>query len=704
MATVTQTIQFSRDVLLKSVPAEAFVKSESKAAKALIRVGACVFLSYAFLIWSPWYLLPIAWALAGTALTGLFSIAHDCGHNAFFEDEKRNYLVGSLAFLPLLYPLESWKLHHTVHHQHAEERSNGHHQQRPKKFFNLVNPIFWVYYLGSYFIRYFDLSQFPTTDAIKARTSVLSVYAFGAVLFSGLFYFTGVWGIFKFWVLPWFILHFWKNTFRQYLMRVIDWKGQKLVHYKYPDWVEFLAHDANYLIPHYLSTNIPIYNNKLVHQAIMASEWGRYVDSRSWTKLLQEPHNESKKEDKEKFQLVPFLRSLNWLHIPLLISTPLIALYGAFTTDLHPYTFAFGFAYYLFSGLGITAGYHRLWAHRAYDASLPVRVALCMGGTAAVEGSIRWWCRDHRAHHRYTDTPKDPYSASEGFWWAHMGWMLKKQNPKTIGFADISDLNADPLIRWQHRNYLALALIWAIAIPTFVCGLGWGDWRGGYFYAAVLRLVFVHHATFCVNSLAHHLGAHTYSDKHTPRDSIVTALLTFGEGYHNFHHEFPNDYRNGIKFYHYDPTKWLIRALAFFGLTYNLKVFPANEVEMGRAQMAQKNVEKIRKKINWGPDVATLPLWTQADVNNAQSSGKNVIIIDNIVHDVTVFVNNHPGGSIIKSYVGTDATAVFYGGVYDHSNAAQNLLSTLRLARYQPDASTESLTSSAERVGDKKND
>jgi len=104
--------------------------------------------------------------------------------------------------------------------------------------------------------------------------------------------------------------------------------------------------------------------------------------------------------------------------------------------------------------------------------------------------------------------------------------------------------------------------------------------------------------------------------------------------------------------------------------------------------MAQKNVEKIRKKINWGPDVATLPLWTQADVNNAQATGKNVIIIDNIVHDVTVFVNNHPGGSIIKSYVGTDATAVFYGGVYDHSNAAQNLLSTLRLARYQPDASS----------------
>ena len=114
---------------------------------------------------------------------------------------------------------------------------------------------------------------------------------------------------------------------------------------------------------------------------------------------------------------------------------------------------------------------------------------------------------------------------------------------------------------WQHKWYFPLALLMAVVVPTLVAGLGWGDYSGGYFYAGVARLVFVHHSTFCVNSLAHYQGTATYSDGHTARNSFITALVTIGEGYHNFHHEFPADYRNGVEWYQYDPTKWFIRCV-----------------------------------------------------------------------------------------------------------------------------------------------
>ena len=119
----------------------------------------------------------------------------------------------------------------------------------------------------------------------------------------------------------------------------------------------------------------------------------------------------------------------------------------------------------------------------------------------------------------------------------------------------------DPWIAWQHKWYLPIALLAGFVFPTVVAGALWGDYTGGYFYAAVARLVFVHHSTFCVNSLAHYAGSATYTDGHTARNSIITALVTMGEGYHNFHHEFPNDYRNGIEWYQYDPTQWFIRCV-----------------------------------------------------------------------------------------------------------------------------------------------
>lgn len=377
------------------------------------------------------------------------------------------------------------------------------------------------------------------------------------------------------------------------------------------------------------------------------------------------------------------MRRLNWIHTPLLLGSPLLALYGVATTPLSLYTALFSIAYYAWSALGITAGYHRYFSHRAFDVIYPVRVLLLLMGSGAVQGSCRWWSRDHRAHHRYVDTSKDPYAVTNGFFYAHIGWMLVKQDPKVIGRASIKDLDEDPFIRFQHRFYGLFALVFGFLLPTVVCGLGWGDWRGGYFYAAVARLVFVHHSTFLVNSLAHYWGDEAFSDKHTAKNSIITAILTMGEGYHNFHHEFPADFRNAIMWYQYDPTKWFISALAYFGLAYNLKRFPRNEIDKGHIQMKQKKLDKEKEKINWGPDPDALPEFTMEEVQHeVKQNGKKWLVLSGFVLDLAEFESEHPGGpGYLRSEYGKDATEKFYGGVYDHSLAGGNLSTMYRIGR-----------------------
>lgn len=325
-------------------------------------------------------------------------------------------------------------------------------------------------------------------------------------------------------------------------------------------------------------------------------------------------------------------------------------------------------------------GYHRLWAHSSYSATLPLRIWLAGVGGGAVEGSIRWWARDHRAHHRYTDTEKDPYSVRKGLLYSHLGWMVMKQNPKRIGRTDITDLNEDPVVVWQHRNYIKVVLFMGLAMPMLVSGLGWGDWWGGFVYAGILRIFFVQQATFCVNSLAHWLGDQPFDDRNSPRDHVITALATLGEGYHNFHHEFPSDYRNAIEWHQYDPTKWTIWMWKQLGLAYDLKQFRSNEIEKGRVQQLQKKLDQKRSKLDWGVPLDQLPVLEWDDYVEQAKSGRGLVAIAGVVHDVTDFIKDHPGGkAMINSGIGKDATAMFNGGVYYHSNAAHNLLSTMRV-------------------------
>jgi len=373
-------------------------------------------------------------------------------------------------------------------------------------------------------------------------------------------------------------------------------------------------------------------------------------------------------------------KHVNWLNVFFIIGIPLIGCVYALWTPLRLPTAIWAVAYYFATGLGITAGYHRLWAHTSYSATLPLRIFLAAVGGGAVEGSIRWWARDHRAHHRYTDTEKDPYSVRKGLLYSHLGWMVMKQNPKRIGRTDISDLNDDPVVVWQHRNYIKVVFAMGLVFPTLVAGLGWGDWIGGFIYAGILRIFFVQQATFCVNSLAHWLGDQPFDDRNSPRDHVITALVTLGEGYHNFHHEFPSDYRNAIEWHQYDPTKWSIWMWKQLGLAYDLKQFRSNEIEKGRVQQLQKKLDRKRATLDWGTPLETLPVMEWDDYVEQTKNGRALIAVAGVVHDVSTFVKDHPGGkAMIKSGIGKDATAMFNGGVYYHSNAAHNLLSTMRV-------------------------
>ncbi|WP_110430069.1 fatty acid desaturase [Glaciecola sp. KUL10] len=263
---------------------------------------------------------------------------------------------------------------------------------------------------------------------------------------------------------------------------------------------------------------------------------------------------------------------------------------------------------FYFTGMCITAGYHRLWSHKTYDANPIVRVILAIGGAMTVQNSILHWSSDHRIHHRHVDVnDKDPYSAKKGFWFSHMGWMLREyQAARYDDYSNCKDLQKDKIVMWQHNHYVPIVLASNFGLTAF---LGWlnGDILGMMLLAGVTRIVLVHHVTFFINSLAHIWGSRPYTDANTARDNGILAFFTFGEGYHNYHHIFEYDYRNGIKWWQFDPTKWLIKGLSFVGLTKNLRTCPEERIEKAKLAMQLKyaqdraislpNADEIKAKI-----------------------------------------------------------------------------------------------------------
>ena len=224
---------------------------------------------------------------------------------------------------------------------------------------------------------------------------------------------------------------------------------------------------------------------------------------------------------------------------------------------------------WFFTGMGITMGYHRLFAHKSYRTNTILEWILMIFGSIALENTILKWSSDHRRHHSLSDTDDDPYTIKKGFWHAHIGWILKNTDPEKEKISGVKDLEKKSAVIFQNKYYFHIAFVGGFLIPLAI-GFYYNRPLGGLLWGTFLRITLVHHATFFINSLCHYSGKRTYDVNSTSRDSWFVSLFTFGEGYHNYHHKFPSDYRNGIKWYAYDPSKWLIKVFSYFKITSNL--------------------------------------------------------------------------------------------------------------------------------------
>ncbi len=289
---------------------------------------------------------------------------------------------------------------------------------------------------------------------------------------------------------------------------------------------------------------------------------------------------------------IPFHR-VNWLTSSFLIGTLALTL-----TAVPLYLWKFGidwfqimlfFVFLAATGFSITLGYHRMFSHIAFRAKLPVRLFTLIFGAGAFENSALMWASEHRRHHKHVDHDEDPYDISKGFFHAHIGWLLFKLMPHPP-FDNVTDLKKDKLIMWQHRYVQVLAVLVSFVLPTLL-GFWWNGTvgaLGAFLVAGVARVVVLQHCTFFINSACHTIGRQPYSTKCSARDSLLMALFTFGEGYHNYHHEFQHDYRNGVKPWEWDPTKWIIWMLAHLGLAHSLRRVPRETILRAEGRLEEE--------------------------------------------------------------------------------------------------------------------
>jgi stearoyl-CoA desaturase (delta-9 desaturase) len=268
---------------------------------------------------------------------------------------------------------------------------------------------------------------------------------------------------------------------------------------------------------------------------------------------------------------------LHGVNIVYLLGHHLLAAYALYTLPSWRLAFEVIIAAQLSGMIGITMGAHRLWSHKTFEASWPVRLLCMVGNSTAHQGSIYHWVRDHRMHHRFTDTELDPHSIQYGFWYSHMGWLFFRKSQQLRDGArtiDMSDIEKDSIVMFQHRNYTILSNLFCFVLPT-VYGLSvWNSWWIGYLYFGVLRWVLLLHATWCVNSVAHMWGTTPYNPRLSSRQNAFTSIVAVGEGWHNYHHAYPYDYRaSEFNWYaEWNPTTLFIDSLAAVGLVWNRRM------------------------------------------------------------------------------------------------------------------------------------
>lgn len=246
----------------------------------------------------------------------------------------------------------------------------------------------------------------------------------------------------------------------------------------------------------------------------------------------------------------------------------LIAIYSIFKIkNVSIYTILLNLIILFFAILSITGGYHRLWSHKSYKANPLLELFYMIFGTTASQSDVITWAKYHRTHHRNEDKDGDPHNINKGFFHAHAGWLLFPWSEKVkdeVSKSDVSDLENNKILKFQKNNYIILWILITFVIPILICSL-WGDVKN-CFYLTFIRIVIVLHITWSANSLAHSIGEKPYNNDLTATENFLISLLTFGEGWHNYHHSYPKDYRASEKG-KYNPTTTFIDLTKKLGLS-----------------------------------------------------------------------------------------------------------------------------------------
>ncbi|KAJ9517723.1 hypothetical protein QJQ45_004010 [Haematococcus lacustris] len=289
--------------IVKTMPPEVFELDHGKAWRAVLTSIVSFSASLYLISISPWYLLPLAWALSGTAFTGWFVIGHDCGHRSFHKNNLVEDIVGTLMFMPLIFPFEPWRIKHNHHHAHTNklvedtawhpvreaeaEKMEGVAAALVKLF--LGSPLKLWASVGHWAIWHFDLNKYTQKQRPRVLVSLAAcaLFAFGAL--PTLAYYTGIWGVVKYWLMPWLGYHFWMSTFTVIhhtaphipFKPAEEWNAAKAqlsgtVHCDFPGWVDFLTHDISWHVPHHVSSKIPWYNLRAATRSLRAN-WGQYM-------------------------------------------------------------------------------------------------------------------------------------------------------------------------------------------------------------------------------------------------------------------------------------------------------------------------------------------------------------------------------------------------------------------------------------------
>lgn len=301
--------------------------------------------------------------------------------------------------------------------------------------------------------------------------------------------------------------------------------------------------------------------------------------------------------------------NIDWRATFVLLLYPVILLALAVKySDLHQigvFEIALLIAGYYGSNIAVGVGLHRLWSHNAFKTNIFVEFVLVMMSSGTLQGPVLSWASNHYKHHTYTDKEQDPHTPLKfknrivGFLWAHIGWMIIGGSYKSIDKVTMVKLGRSKLLKWQLQYYWQIAVFMNIIPPVLL-----GYFIGGTAMSAYAGFLFIglgraiqQHATFCVNSLCHYLGSKKYY-KGTAGDIWWMAVFLLGENWHNFHHAFPSDYRNGARWYQFDVHKWIIYLMSKVGLAWNLDRTPEVRIQAKMQETKQYIAEGRRQQLS----------------------------------------------------------------------------------------------------------